>query len=204
MAAKWEEFTEDGDRYNPQYRTANDSKVRPEHATMHGITLPPSYPLWEEFYPPNGWNCRCNVLQVRKSKYPTTDHEEAMALGELATGKDFKGIFRINPGKEEKCVPDYNPYTISRCRDCDIAKGKLKLAFVPDNELCAASEILQKCYQQKTEAFKKYRKSLEQQAEHLTDNYGNLYTTNFYQIKNHSNVVLVMRIISKKLKCSSK
>ena len=204
MAAKWEEFMEDGDCYNLQYRTANDGKVRPEHAAMHGITLPPSCPFWEEFYPPNGWNCRCNVVQVRKLMSPATDHDEAMALGELATGKDFKGIFRINPGKEEKCEPDYNPYTISRCRDCDIAKGKLKLAFVPDNELCAASEILQKCYQQKTEAFKKYRKSLEQQAEHLTDNYGNLYTTNFYQIKNHSNVVLVMRIISKKLKCSSK
>ena len=144
MAAKWEEFMEDGDRYNLQYRTANDGKVRPEHAAMHGITLPPSDPFWEEFYPPNGWNCRCNVVQVRKSKYPATDHEEAMALGELATGKDSKGIFRFNPGKEEKCVPDYNPYTISRCRDCDIAKGKLKLArsFIDDNQLCQVCRFL--------------------------------------------------------------
>ena len=145
MAAKWERFAEDGDRYNLQYRTANDGKVRPEHAALHGVTLPLSDPFWEEFYPPNGWNCRCTVVQVRKSKYPTTDHEEAMSLGELATGKDSKGIFRFNSGKEEKTVPDYNPYTISRCRDCDIAKGKLKLAFVPDNELCTACKILHKC-----------------------------------------------------------
>lgn len=145
MAAKWEQFAEDGDRYNLQYRTANDGKVRPEHAALHGVTLPLSDPFWEEFYPPNGWNCRCTVVQVRKSKYPATDHEEAMSLGELATGKDTKGIFRFNPGKEEKAVPDYNPYTISRCRDCDIAKGKLKLAFVPDNELCTACKILHKC-----------------------------------------------------------
>ena len=48
MAAKWEEFMEDGDRYNLQYRTANDSKVRPEHVAMRGITLPPSYSFWEE------------------------------------------------------------------------------------------------------------------------------------------------------------
>ena len=148
MAAKWEEFMEDGDCYNLQYRTANDGKVRPEHAAMHGITLPASYPFWEEFYPPNGWNCRCNVVQVRKSKYPATDHDEAMALGELATGKDFKAIFRFNPGKEQKSIPDYNPYTIRKCRDCDIAKGKLKLAFVPDNELCAACEILRQLQQQ--------------------------------------------------------
>ena len=150
MAAKWEEFMEDGDRYNLQYRTANDGKVRPEHAAMHGITLPMSDPFWEEFYPPNGWNCRCTVVQVRKSKYPATDHEEAMTLGELATGKDTKGIFRFNPGKEQKSVPDYNPYTIRKCRDCDIAKGKLKLAFVPDNELCAACEILRQLQQQRS------------------------------------------------------
>ncbi len=152
MAGKWERFMEDGDRYNLQYRTVCDDKVRPEHAALHGVTLPISDSFWEEFYPPNGWGCRCTVVQVRKSKYAITDHEEAMSLGELATGKDTKGIFRFNPGKEEKSVPDYNPYTIRRCKDCDIAKGKLKLAFVPDNELCAACEILQKCVGDRTKS----------------------------------------------------
>ncbi len=152
MAAKWERFMEDGDRYNLQYRTVCDAKVRPEHAALHGVTLPITDSFWEEFYPPNGWNCRCTVVQVRKSKYPETPHDEAMALGELATGKDTKGIFRFNPGKQEKTMPDYNPYTIRRCKDCDIAKGKLKLAFVPDNELCAACEILQKCVGDRTKS----------------------------------------------------
>ena len=150
MAAKWEEFSKYGDRYHLQYRTVGDGKVRPEHAAMHGITLPMSDPFWEEFYPPNFWGCRCSVVQVRKSKYPATDHEEAMALGELATGKDAKGIFRFNPGKEQKSVPDYNPYTISRCRNCDIAKGKLDLAFVSDNELCAACQLLRYLQQQRS------------------------------------------------------
>ena len=145
MAAKWERFSEDGDRYNLQYRTANDDKVRPEHAALNGVTLPPSDPFWEEYYPPNGWNCRCTVVQVRKSKYPATPHEEAMALGEEALQRDTKGIFHFNPGKQNKTVPDYNPYTIRRCRDCDIAKGKLKLAFAPDNEVCAACKLLHKC-----------------------------------------------------------
>ena len=145
MAAKWEQFTGDGDRYNLQYRTAADSKVRPTHAALHGVTLPITDPFWEEYYPPNGWNCRCTVVQVRKSKYPETPHDEAMALGEEALQKDSKGIFHFNAGKEQKSVPDYNPYTIRRCRNCDVAKGKLKLAFVPDNELCAACEILHKC-----------------------------------------------------------
>lgn len=144
MAAKWEEFEQEGDRYYLQYRTAGDNKVRPEHADMHGITLPMNDPFWEEFYPPNGWNCRCTVVQVRKSKHPPTDHDEAIALGELATGKDTKGIFHFNPGKQQKTFPDYNPYTIRKCKDCDIAKGKLKLAssFIDDNQLCQACTFL--------------------------------------------------------------
>lgn len=150
MAAKWERFSEDGDRYNLQYRTANDSKVRPEHAALNGVTLPPSDPFWEEYYPPNGWNCRCTVVQVRKSKYPATPHDEAMALGEEALQRDTKGIFHFNSGKQNKTVPDYNPYTIRRCRDCDIAKDKIKLArFAPENELCAACKLVRSIEQNK-------------------------------------------------------
>lgn len=146
MAAKWEVFMRDGDRYNLQYRTQKDDKVRPEHAALDGVTQPPSDPFWAEFCPPNGWNCRCTVVQVRKSKYTETPHAEAMRLGAEALQGDSKGIFRFNPGLEQKTVPDYNPYTIRRCRDCDIAKGKIKLArFVPDNEVCQACAIFHEC-----------------------------------------------------------
>ena len=105
MAARWEQFIDDGDRYYLQYRTAADGKVRPEHAALHGVTLPIDDPFWEQFYPPNGWNCRCSVTQVRKSKYPATPHNEAMALGEIATQRDTRQMFRFNPGKEQKHSP---------------------------------------------------------------------------------------------------
>lgn len=147
MAAKWEEFKQYGDRYYLQYRTVGDKRVRPEHAALNRVTLPISDSFWETFFPPNGWNCRCTVVQVRKSKYEATDHDEAMSRGDAATGKDTRGLFRFNPGMQQKAMPDYNPYTIQRCRDCDIAKGKFNLAkpFIPDNEVCAACEILHKC-----------------------------------------------------------
>ena len=147
MASKWEEFARDGDRYNLQYRTQKDGKVRPEHAALDGVTLPPSDSFWADFYPPNGWNCRCNVVQVRKSKYPATSHDEAMALGDTALQKDSKGMFRFNPGQEQSTVPAYNPYTISRCRNCDIAKGKSTLArdVPPENQVCAACRWVHKC-----------------------------------------------------------
>lgn len=186
MAAKWEQFSEDGDRYNLQYRTANDGKVRPEHAALNGVTLPPSDPFWEEYYPPNGWNCRCTVVQVRKSKYPATPHDEAMALGEEALQRDTKGIFHFNPGKEDKTVPDYNPYTIRRCRDCDIAKGKIKLAkFIPENELCAACKYLRTCLEHKySDGFRNYKKEVTNSVTAIDGKEcANLQTGQFYQTK---------------------
>ncbi len=144
MAAKWEQFAEDGDRYYLQYRTAHDDKVRPEHAALEGVTLPMSDPFWETYYPPNGWNCRCTVAQVRKQKYPATPHQEAMDRGAEALDGERYNIFRFNSGKQGKAMPDYNPYTIRRCNDCDVAKGKVQLAL-PDNEVCQACKFLQSC-----------------------------------------------------------
>ena len=142
MAAKWEEFAEDGDRYNLQYRTVGDDHVRPEHAALNGTTLPFSDAFWDNYYPPNGWNCRCTVVQVRKTKYPETPREEAYRRGAEALANDTRGMFRFNPGKQGKAMPDYNPYSIRRCNDCDLAKGKTNLAFVPENELCAACSLI--------------------------------------------------------------
>lgn len=151
MAAKWEQFSEDGDRYNLQYRTAKDDKVRPEHAALDGVTLPMSDSFWETYYPPNGWNCRCTVVQVRKQKYPATEHAEAMSRGEEAMNGERYNIFRFNSGKQGKTMPDYNPYTIKRCNDCDVAKGKLKLSFVPENNLCASCIKTRECWARRQE-----------------------------------------------------
>lgn len=110
MAAKWHDFQQDGDRYNLQYRTANDERVREEHQRLHNITLPVSDPFWEQFMPPNGWNCRCVVVQVRKGRYPESDSRQAVGIGEEITEEPKKRIFRFNPGKELKVFPDKHPY----------------------------------------------------------------------------------------------
>ena len=145
MAGKWEQFEKDGDRYFLQYRTAHDDKVRPEHAALDGVTLPITDTFWESYYPPNGWNCRCTVVQVRKSKYPATDHSEAMDRGNEAIDSQRYPIFKFNSGKQQKSVPDYNPYTIRRCNDCDVAKGKINLAYTPDSDQCAACRLVHEC-----------------------------------------------------------
>lgn len=163
-AAKWEEFVKDGDRYNLQYRTQRDDHVRPEHAALDRVTLPPSDPFWRDFYPPNGWNCRCDVVQVLKSRYPVTDHNEAIRLGEEALRHDTKGIFRFNAGMERKSVPDYNPYTIRRCSTCPVPKGgnRGKLAaFIPDNEVCRACVLVHQCEQLRGETIPHGKGSIE-------------------------------------------
>ena len=138
---------EDGDRYNLQYRTAGDDRMRPEHTALNGVTLPPSDDFWESYYPPNGWRCRCTVVQVRKKKHPATPHDEAMALGEAALERDTKGMFRFNPGKQERVFPAYNAYTISDCQNCDQANQEL--AWRPDRTHCRVCLLLRQCYQEK-------------------------------------------------------
>ena len=110
MAAKWHDFEQDGDRYNLQYRTAGDDKVREEHAILNGTTLPPSDPFWDMFLPPNGWNCRCTAVQVRKNKYPASDPELAMKRGQNCTEGTKKAIFRYNAGKSLQLFPPKHPY----------------------------------------------------------------------------------------------
>ncbi len=136
MAARWEQFSKDEDEYYLQYRTANDGAVRPEHAALHDVTLPASDSFWDSYYPPNGWNCRCTVVQVLKYMHEATPHDEAMQRGAAALAKDKKGMFNFNPGKQQKTFPDYNPYTISKCNTCskklDLAKG------IAENDLCEA------------------------------------------------------------------
>jgi len=116
MAAKWADIERDGDEYDLQYRTALDGLVRPEHAALEGITLPPSDKFWNEYYPPNGWNCRCTAVQVLKDKYPTSDSDQACAAGERATtqigknGENKAAMFRFNPGKAGKVFPPKHPY----------------------------------------------------------------------------------------------
>lgn len=92
-------------------------------------------------------NCRCTVVQVRRGKYEETPHNEAMSRGEEVLNGEKLSIFRFNSGKQGKTMPDYNPYTIKRCNDCDVAKGKLGLVNeIVDNQLCAACRLNHQCW----------------------------------------------------------
>ena len=160
MAAKWADIARDGDEYDLQYRTALDGLVRPEHAALEGITLPPSDKFWNEYYPPNGWNCRCTAVQVLKDKYPTSDSDQACEAGERATtqigknGENKAAMFRFNPGKEGKVFPPKHPYLPKGCGSCSYNK----LSYNPSSEKCRACKVIQKNIDNATSNGKKARK----------------------------------------------
>lgn len=110
MAERWQKIEADGDKYDLQYRTAMDDRVREDHAILHGTTLPPSDPFWEMYLPPNGWNCRCTAVQVRKGKYPQSDPALSMLRGNNCTEAAKQQIFRFNPGKTLQLFPPKHPY----------------------------------------------------------------------------------------------
>jgi SPP1 gp7 family putative phage head morphogenesis protein len=55
------------------YDAVDDFRTRPEHAAWDGTVLPVTDPWWQTHYPPNGWNCRCSVIQL--------DADEVAELG---------------------------------------------------------------------------------------------------------------------------
>ena len=46
------------------YDAIDDHRVRPEHAALDELVLPLDDAFWKSHAPPNGWNCRCSLIQL--------------------------------------------------------------------------------------------------------------------------------------------
>lgn len=156
MAVKWKEWERTADRYDLQYRTAGDDRVREEHRELEGITLPMTDPFWNEYFPPNGWNCRCTAVRVRKGKYPTSDSDDAIQKGKNCTATPKQQIFRFNPGKQERIFPEKHPYFPKGCGDCDY-----KLEYDANNTNCKVCKILRENSEDKLKHFNKNKDEYE-------------------------------------------
>lgn len=69
MAGRWAQLWAGRDR-RPflQYRTAGDTRVRPQHRQWNGTIRPLTDPFWSTHYPPNGWGCRCTVRSLSQAE----------------------------------------------------------------------------------------------------------------------------------------
>jgi SPP1 gp7 family putative phage head morphogenesis protein len=61
MARSFLEAEQSGVEYL-QYSAINDGVTRADHAAMDGIILPINHSFWKTHTPPNGFNCRCEVV----------------------------------------------------------------------------------------------------------------------------------------------
>jgi SPP1 gp7 family putative phage head morphogenesis protein len=99
-AAKWRDIERRAYLYpNLRYETAGDERVRESHAELDGRIYPVSSAFWDTHMPPNGWRCRCIVIQTDQ---PTTASE--------AIDFEVPKGFRNNPGKTGKLFGDDHPY----------------------------------------------------------------------------------------------
>lgn len=100
-AGQWDDIMDQAD-LAPflMYDAVDDGRTRPEHRAWDGVVLPVDDPWWKTHYPPNGWNCRCSVVQLSQ--------EDLDDMGLQVSKRPKGGTYRwTNPatGKSEK-IPD--------------------------------------------------------------------------------------------------
>lgn len=102
MAEKWQGYQRNKDILPMlQYVTQQDDRVRESHMVLQGATLPIDDPFWDEFYPPNGWRCRCTVIQV-------AGEERRPDLSPSL--EQVPDQFRYNVAKSAELFPQSHPY----------------------------------------------------------------------------------------------
>lgn len=50
------------------YSAVNDSRTRPSHAALDSFVARADDPVWQRIMPPNGYRCRCTVIQLSEAQ----------------------------------------------------------------------------------------------------------------------------------------
>lgn len=120
-AARWtEQVSRSQSMPYLQYQAVMDSNTRPEHAALNGVIKRIDSDFWDKYYPPNGWGCRCEVIQL-----PGKNHKETPDM-DLKHCK-VAPMFQINVGKKGVIFPKGHPYFINQCgtNSCPLKSRKL-------------------------------------------------------------------------------
>ena len=179
-ADRWSSLNDDTNRYWLQYRTAQDKRVRENHQILAGTTLPKDDPFWDEYYPPNGWRCRCVAVEVLARNNTKSNSAEAIKKGMEATtslsksGTNKLAMFRFNPGKEQKLFPPKNSYMPRGCGGTLNITDSVFLAL--DDEACRAKKLIE-------EKAEKYYKPYVKKTLKTYKNGGVISSSNLVNIK---------------------
>jgi SPP1 gp7 family putative phage head morphogenesis protein len=103
MASRWKQIQEDKELFPLlRYDTAGDDRVRLEHQDLDDVVRPVDDPFWDEYYPPNGWNCRCDVQQVSSGRITPME--------KISLPEKMPEMFKYNSGKKGLTFPSGHPY----------------------------------------------------------------------------------------------
>lgn len=173
-AANWVNLQDNTDRYWLEYRTAGDEKVRDSHAALNDVCLPKNDVFWQEFYPPNGWRCRCTAVEVLAREKTMSDSKTAIDAGQKATthigknGANKLGMFRFNPGQEKKMFPPNNSYTPKYCKNGKTTlRGFANIFLSLEDERCQIQRNLENKAEKSVQA--KLREKYFAEMKHLLE-----------------------------------
>lgn len=88
-----------------QYDAVNDRRTRPSHRAMHGKVYRADDPVWDIWYPPNGYRCRCGVktLSERQVRERGLNVETELPIAGQVDGHLINILpdrnFDVNPAK---------------------------------------------------------------------------------------------------------
>lgn len=80
-AAKWQANQSpmiDSILWGYEYWTAGDERVRENHAALEGTKLPKNDPRWSSIWPPNGYQCRCQAIEIYDAERKVSPPVEGM------------------------------------------------------------------------------------------------------------------------------
>ena len=131
-AARWTDFEKHA-KSMPflQYQAVMDGNTRAEHAALNGVIKRVDSDFWDKYYPPNGWGCRCEVIQL-----PGKNHKETPA--EAIKFCKVDDMWKVNVGKKGVVFPKGHPYFINRCYTAKCPLIGVKMADTPLNPQCEA------------------------------------------------------------------
>lgn len=125
-ARQWLDIEEDKETFPfLQYVTIGDDRVRQAHKERDGITRPVDDAFWSTNYPPIGWRCRCDTLQLLKEEAKVTKKSE------LPDSNNVPEVFRNNPGKDGFIFSPKHPYFKVDERHEDLKKRNFDLPIKP-------------------------------------------------------------------------
>ncbi len=76
-AARWTDYMKNvEDMPYLKYETVGDKNVRKSHQQLDGIIKKYNDSFWDTHFPPNGWRCRCTVLQLPTHKAKETKDKD--------------------------------------------------------------------------------------------------------------------------------